>query len=82
MQRKKRMAKGFLFFYFDGHGGNKCAEFLKNNLLTFICENKYYPNNIEKAIKYGFNEADKTFLQLVLKNGEIIDNKTPLKMVF
>ena len=73
-KEKKEWPKASYFSIFDGHGGNKCAEFLKNNLLTFICENKYYPNNIEKAIKYGFNEADKTFLQLVLKNGEIIDN--------
>ena len=71
---KKEWPKASFFSVFDGHGGNKCSEFLENNLLTFICDNKYYPNDIEKAIKYGFNEADKKFLKLVQKNGEIIDN--------
>ena len=71
---KKDWPKASFFSVFDGHGGNKCSEFLKNNLLTFICESKYYPDDIEKAIKYGFNEADKKFLKLSQKNGEIIDN--------
>ena len=73
-KEKKEWPKASYFSVFDGHGGNKCAEFLKNNLLTFICESKYYPSNIEKAIKYGFNEADKIFLKLVEQDDEIIDN--------
>ena len=73
-KEKKEWPKVSYFSVFDGHGGNKCAEFLKNNLLTLICENKFYPNDIEKAIKLGFNEADKTFLKLIQKKGEIIDN--------
>ena len=73
-KEKKEWPKASYFSVFDGHGGNKCAEFLKNNLLTYICESKYYPSNIEKAIKFGFNEADKIFLKLVEKNDEIIDN--------
>ena len=73
-KEKKLWPKASYFSIFDGHGGNKCADFLKNNLLTLICENKYYPDDIEKAIKYGFNEADKIFLKLIQKNGEIKDN--------
>ena len=73
-KEKKIWPKASYFSIFDGHGGNKCADFLKNNLLTLICENKFYPNDIENAIKFGFNEADKIFLKLIQKNGEVIDN--------
>ena len=74
-KEKKEWPKASYFSVFDGHGGNKCADFLKNNLLTLICENKFYPQDIEKAIKHGFNEADKAFLKLVQKEGgEITDN--------
>ena len=73
-KEKKNWPKASYFSIFDGHGGNKCADFLKNNLLALICENKFYPDDIENAIKYGFNEADKIFLKLIQKNGEIADN--------
>ena len=73
-KEKKEWPKVSYFSIFDGHGGNKCADFLKNNLLSLICENKYYPHNIEKAIKYGFKEADKIFLELNQIGAEIIDS--------
>ena len=66
--------KASYFSVFDGHGGNKCAEFLRDNLLKLICDNDYFPNDIEKAIKYGFNEADKLFLENAVKDGELLDN--------
>jgi len=66
--------KASYFSVFDGHGGNKCAEFLRDNLLKLICDNDYFPNDIEKAIKYGFSEADKLFLENAAKDGELIDN--------
>ena len=66
--------KASYFSVFDGHGGNKCAEFLRDNLLKLICDNDYFPNDIEKAIKYGFSEADKLFLESAAKDGELIDN--------
>ena len=34
------------FAIFDGHGGNKCAEYLRDNLLKLIIENKNFPSNI------------------------------------
>ena len=67
--------KASYFSVFDGHGGNKCAEFLRDNLLKLICDNDYFPNDIEKAIKYGFSEADKLFLESAVKDGELIDNR-------
>ena len=66
--------KASYFSIFDGHGGNKCAEFLRDNLLRLICESSYFPVDIEKAIKQGFEEVDKLFLEKCVNNGEIIEN--------
>ena len=66
--------KASYFSIFDGHGGNKCAEFLRDNLLKLICDNDFFPNDVDKAIKYGFNEADKLFLESVVKDDELLDN--------
>ena len=73
-KEKVNWPKASYFSVFDGHGGNKCAEFLRDNLLKLICDNDYFPNDIEKAIKYGFSEADKIFLENAAKDGELIDN--------
>ena len=66
--------KASYFAVFDGHGGNRCADFLRDNLLKLICDNDYFPKDIEKAIKYGFEEVDKLFLETTVKDDEIIDN--------
>jgi len=66
--------KASFFSVFDGHGGHNCAEFLRDNLLNLICNNIYYPNDVENAIKFGFEQVDKLFLSHCVKNGEIIDN--------
>jgi len=62
------------FSVYDGHGGNKCAEFLRQNLMKLICFNEYFPNDIEKAIKYGFEKVDSLFLENCVKDGEVIDS--------
>ena len=50
------------FGIFDGHAGNKCAEFLRNNLLNFITNNHHFPTNIPNAIKHGFKKIDEEYL--------------------
>ena len=63
------------FAIFDGHAGNKCAEYLRENLLRLICSNKYFPENIPEAIKYGFEKADEYFLyNFAMINGQLKDN--------
>ena len=63
------------FAIFDGHAGNKCAEYLRENLLRLICSNKFFPDNIPEAIKYGFEKADEFFLNnYAMLNGQLIDN--------
>ena len=63
------------FAIFDGHAGNKCAEYLRENLLKLICSNIYFPENIPEAIKYGFEKADEQFLNnYAMVNGQLRDN--------
>jgi len=65
--------KASFFSVYDGHGGNKCAEFLRDNLLNLICDNAYFPNDVKSAIKFGFEQVDKKFLEQSVKNGAIIE---------
>ena len=65
--------KACFFSVYDGHGGNKCAEFLRGNLLKLICDNEFFPKDIEKAIKYGFEQADKLFLEKSVKDDKIVE---------
>jgi len=50
----------------DGHGGNKCAEFLKDNLHHYILKSKYFPWSPHEALKEACHEADKDFLEIAL----------------
>ena len=59
------------FGVFDGHAGNKCAEFLRDNLLNYICDNNFFPNDVPNAIKYGFKKIDEDYL----KKFAVIGNK-------
>ncbi len=52
-----------LFAIYDGHGGSKCCDFLRDNLHNYIVKNEYFPNNPEEALKYAFSKAEKEFLE-------------------
>ena len=63
------------FGVFDGHAGNKCAEFMRDNLLNYICNNNFFPNDIPKAIKFGFKKIDEDYLHKhAFINKHLIDN--------
>ena len=63
------------FAVFDGHAGNKCAEYLRENLLKLITSNIYFPENIPEAIRLGFEKADEQFLNnYAMINGQLRDN--------
>ena len=51
------------FAVFDGHGGQSCSEFLRDNLFKYICHNEYFPIDIDKAIRHGFAVAESEFLK-------------------
>ena len=62
------------FAIFDGHGGNKCAEYLRDNLLKLIIENKNFPANIHLSIKEAIHKADNEFLRnIAVKENKIVD---------
>ena len=71
---KKQWKKISYFAIFDGHGGNQCAEFLRNNLLNYIYKNNNFPNNIFESIKTGINMADTEYLTNYEK--KIIDDNS------
>ena len=63
------------FGVFDGHAGNKCAEFLRDNLLNYICNNNFFPHDVPNAIKFGFKKIDEDYLNKhAFVNNELIDN--------
>ena len=63
------------FAIFDGHAGNKCAEYLRENLLKLICSNIFFPENIPEAIRLGFEKADEQYLNnYAMINGQLRDN--------
>ena len=66
------------FGIYDGHGGKTCAEYLRDNLHKYICENKNFPSEIEEAIKEGFEYAERDFLNnyTLNKNKNLIIDKS------
>ena len=59
------------FSIYDGHGGNKCCDFLKKYLHTYIMESDYFPSDPLKAIEEGFNLCEKNFMNLVYLKTEL-----------
>ena len=53
------------FGIFDGHAGNKCAEYLKNNLHNYIFDSPHFPSSPIKAIHNGFQQCEKDFINLI-----------------
>ena len=55
------------FAIYDGHAGNKCCEFLKNNLHNYIFESTFFPSDPIKAIEQGFNICEKSYRYHICK---------------
>ena len=49
------------FAIFDGHGGSKCADFLKSNFLYTLQKNKSFPSKPAKALIETVAEIEKAF---------------------
>ena len=63
------------FGIFDGHGGESCSEYLKNNFLNFLVENKNFPFDIKTALIETFEKLEEEFYnQNKNKPKEEIDN--------
>ena len=55
------------FGIYDGHGGNLCCNYLRDNLHHLIIKNEYFPNEPEKALLKGFEMAEKNFIEIAKK---------------
>ena len=51
------------FGVFDGHGGESCSEYLKNNFLEYLIENKNFPHDIKMAITETFDKLEDEFFE-------------------
>ena len=72
----KKWPKISFFGIYDGHGGEACSEYLRDNLHKLICDNnEYFPENIPQAIRVGFQKAEDDFLNNYALNSqkEVID---------
>ena len=73
---KKIWPRVSFFGIFDGHGGETCSEYLRDNLHDLICHNNnFFPENIPEAIKLAFEKSEKNFIEkyALNKNKEMID---------
>ena len=61
------------FSIYDGHGGKKCSEYLRDNLHKNITENNFFPFNINEAIKFGIKKTEKDFFANNINNNNILD---------
>ena len=50
------------FGLFDGHGGNKCCNFLVENFHDFLINSQFFPSEIDKALCDTFRISEKEFL--------------------
>ncbi|CAD8178547.1 unnamed protein product [Paramecium octaurelia] len=55
------------FGVYDGHGGQGCVNFLRDNLHQYISKQKEFPWNPIVAIKKGFEAAERDFLSFALQ---------------
>jgi protein phosphatase 2C family protein 2/3 len=59
------------FAIFDGHGGEECPEFLKNNYLNYLVENPNFPFDIKLSMIETFQKIEETFFKLYCKEDNI-----------
>ena len=68
------------FAIFDGHGGDKCSIYLRDNLLNFILEDKNFPIDIKQslisAVERAENEFNQQFKNLTIDDLNKYNEKT------
>ena len=56
------------FAIFDGHGGEECSEFLKNNYLNYLIENKNFPFDIKISMIETCQKIEEDFFKQKCSN--------------
>ena len=62
------------FAIFDGHGGETCSEFLEENFLKYLTENKNFPYDIKQSLIEAFEKAENEFFKIFCKNSEQVSD--------
>lgn len=57
-----------LFAVFDGHGGPKCADFLRDNFYKALIRGSSFPSNPKEALASACQEIEKSFLEICEKS--------------
>ena len=61
--KMKTWPKISFFGIFDGHGGEGCADFLKDNFLNYLSENKNFPFDIKLSLTETFEKIEEAFFK-------------------
>ena len=61
------------FGIFDGHGGDACSKFLKDNLDIILFKQTMFPNNIIESVRETFKTAENKFKQLAVQGTRLVD---------
>ena len=63
------------FGLFDGHGGDKCSNFLKEKFETFLFNSDFFPLYTLQAINESYSKAENEFKHIAFdsKNGKLLD---------
>ena len=69
------------FAIFDGHGGEGCSTFLKDNYLKYLTENANFPFDIKTSMIEAFQKAEEEFIKQKCKSAEEFDNSGSCALV-
>ena len=71
------------FAIYDGHGGDKCCNFLQHNLHSYFLKSEYLISNPLKAIGDAYNKADLAFESMALdkQNKKLIDKSGSCSLI-
>ena len=71
------------FSIFDGHGGKKCSDFLKEHLDSYLFNSSYFPRDPYRAIRESFKKAEDNFCAMAYdpKNKILIDKSGSCALV-
>ena len=73
-REEENWPKCSFFGIFDGHGGAACADFLRDNLHQFVILENSFPWEPEKAIRAGFEKAERSFLKMCVDSeGTVVE---------
>jgi protein phosphatase 2C family protein 2/3 len=74
--KMKTWPKISYFGIFDGHGGEGCSDFLKDNFLNYLIENKNFPFDIKISLNETFDKIEGEFFKQKCSSGLELSDKS------